>query len=193
MRKIPTIFERDWNGDRSRVLDIVHPGCEWVLAGEGVATQKLDGTCCLVRDGKLFKRREIKPGGILPPDFELADSDDETGRTVGWVPVGSGPEDKWHRAAAVFSCRCGSLADGTYELIGPNIQGNPERSVMHQFVNHRSEGLLWGVPIHQHQRNFDGIRALLSGADIEGLVFHHPDGRMAKIKLRDFGFRRGGQ
>jgi hypothetical protein len=28
--------------------------------------------------------------------------------------------------------------------------------------------------------------------DIEGLVFHHPDGRMAKIKLRDFGMKRGG-
>lgn len=190
MRKIPTIFERDWHGDRSRVLDIIHPGCEWVLAGEGVATRKLDGTCCLVRDGKLFRRREIKPGGILPPDFELADSDDETGRTVGWVPVGSGPEDKWHREA--FSC-LGPPVDGTYELIGPNIQGNPERSATHQLVNHRSDRLLWGVPIHQDQRDFDSIRALLSSVDIEGLVFHHPDGRMAKIKLRDFGFRRGSQ
>ena len=43
MKKIPTMFERDWNGDRSRVVNQVHPGCEWVLAGEGVATRKLDG------------------------------------------------------------------------------------------------------------------------------------------------------
>lgn len=26
--------------------------------------------------------------------------------------------------------------------------------------------------------------------NIEGIVFHHPDGRMAKIKLRDFGISR---
>ena len=48
MKKIPTVFERDWNGDRSRVVDVVHPGCEWVLAGEGVPTLKQDGTCCMV-------------------------------------------------------------------------------------------------------------------------------------------------
>lgn len=39
-------------------------------------------------------------------------------------------------------------------------------------------------------RDFDGIKAWLSGKDIEGLVFHHPDGRMGKIKLRDFGLKR---
>lgn len=42
----------------------------------------------------------------------------------------------------------------------------------------------------QPPRDFDGLRAWLDGKDIEGIVFHHPDGRMAKIKLRDFGLRR---
>jgi hypothetical protein len=36
------------------------------------------------------------------------------------------------------------------------------------------------------------LREWLLDRDIEGLVFHHPDGRMAKIKLRDFGLKRGG-
>jgi len=35
-----------------------------------------------------------------------------------------------------------------------------------------------------------GFREWLKGRDIEGLVFHHPDGRMAKIKKRDFGLKR---
>jgi hypothetical protein len=30
----------------------------------------------------------------------------------------------------------------------------------------------------------------LAGKDIEGIVWHHSDGRMAKIKLRDFGHKR---
>jgi hypothetical protein len=63
------MFERDWNGDRSRVVNQVHPGCEWVLAGEGVATRKLDGTCCLIRDGKLYKRRELREGDVEPTAF----------------------------------------------------------------------------------------------------------------------------
>jgi hypothetical protein len=39
-------------------------------------------------------------------------------------------------------------------------------------------------------RTFNELREWLSGMDIEGIVFHHPDGRMAKIKKRDFGIRR---
>jgi hypothetical protein len=38
--------------------------------------------------------------------------------------------------------------------------------------------------------NFGGLRAWMEGRDIEGVVFHHADGRMAKIKLRDFGLKR---
>ena len=45
---------------------------------------------------------------------------------------------------------------------------------------------------HDVPRTFDGLREWLHDRDIEGLVFHHPDGRMAKIKLRDFGMKRGG-
>src|SRR3954469_11817537 len=99
MKKIPTLFERDWDGDRSRVTPQVHPGCEWVMAGEGVATHKLDGTCCMIREGKLYKRRELRAGERAPLNFEVADHDDETGKTVGWVPVGDGPEDRWHNEA----------------------------------------------------------------------------------------------
>jgi hypothetical protein len=51
MKKIPTIFERDWEGDRSKVLDRKNPECAWVFAGEGKATRKLDGTSCMIRAG----------------------------------------------------------------------------------------------------------------------------------------------
>lgn len=66
MKKIPTIFERDWNGDRSRVTRVPNPACQWVFDGEGVATRKYDGACCMVRDGKLYKRRELGPKQSAP-------------------------------------------------------------------------------------------------------------------------------
>lgn len=181
MKKIPTYFERDWDGDRSRVVDKVHPGCEWVAAGEGVATQKVDGTSCLVRDGNLYARREIKPGQTAPADFDLVDHDEETGKSVGWVPVTDAPEWRWHVEA--FDP---SLLDGTYELVGPKVQGNPEKRTKHELLRHADLPSNPSVP-----RDFDNLRAWLHGRDIEGLVFHHPDGRMAKIKLRDFGLKRG--
>lgn len=182
MKKIPTYFERDWNGDRSHVLPHVHAGCEWVAAGEGRATIKIDGSCCMLRDGKLYKRRELRQGDVNPVDFESVGFDEETGKTVGWVPVGDGPEDKWHREA--FARLVHPLEDGTYELVGPKVQGNVEDRPQHE--------LLW----HGHMetedapRDFDGLRQWMTGLNIEGLVWHHPDGRMAKLKLRDFGLKR---
>lgn len=182
MKKIPTMFERDWAGDKSRVTPEIHPGCEWVAAGEGVATRKIDGTSCMVRYGKLFKRRELRDSDRWPSDFEAADRDEETGKTVGWVPVGDGPEDKWHREAFAHE---ENWQDGTYELVGPKIQGNPEERTEHVLISHGDTGQYGDVPL-----TFEGLRDFLSELDIEGIVFHHPDGRMAKIKKRDFGMKR---
>ena len=183
VRKIPTVFERDWNGDRSRVVDKVHAGCEWVLAGEGVATQKYDGMCCYFDGTTWFKRREIKAGQPTPPDFTVADHDEETGKTVGWVPIGRGPDDRYLREAADWADK--KPAVGTYEFLGPKSQGNVERRDIHFFLAHAEAKTFADVP-----RTFEGLRSWLAGRDIEGLVFHHPDGRMAKIKLRDFGLKR---
>lgn len=188
MKKIPTIFERDWNGDRSRVVDKINPAAQWVFDGEGMPTRKLDGTCCMVRGGTLYKRREITEedlqNGKAPTGFELADHDFETHKVVGWVPVGEGPEDRWYREA--FAHGIGWF-DGTYELIGPKVQGNPEHSEMHDLVRHDAGGLSITEPF---ERTFEEIDTFLGHHDIEGIVFHHPDGRMAKIKGRDFGHNR---
>lgn len=182
MKKIPTVFERDWNGDRSKVVNQVHPRCQWVLDGEGTPTRKIDGTCCMIRGGKLFKRQEVKEGKPTPPHFEEADFDEETGKRVGWCPVGDGPEDKWHRDG--FDP---ALPDGTYELVGPKVQGNVEHEEKHRLVPHTPAALAFHEDV---PRTFEGIREWMRGKDIEGIVFHHPDGRMAKIKLRDFGIPR---
>lgn len=186
MEKVPTIFERDWDGDRSRVLNEPVAACEWVFSGEGVPTQKFDGTSCLVERGRLFKRHAIKEDQERPENFrEVArELNERTGETkiIGWIPVGEGREDIWHREA--FS-QYEHLSDGTYELVGPKIQGNPERYPVHSLVRH-GEYTLLDVP-----RDFVGLRSFLEMRDMEGIVWHHPDGRLAKIKSRDFGIKRG--
>jgi hypothetical protein len=178
MRKIPTVFERDWDGDRSRVIDRVNPAAQWVFDGEGVATIKLDGTCCMVRDGKLYARREVRSGKPDPDGFELSEHDKTTDKRVGWVQIDGSPE--WRRHAEAFD---GKLPDGTYELVGPKVQGNPEGFSEHRLVPHGAEKV-------DAPSSFNELRSYLDGKDIEGLVWHHPDGRMAKIKLRDFGLKR---
>ncbi|MFM9701120.1 hypothetical protein ACKI2D_48545, partial [Streptomyces europaeiscabiei] len=54
-----------------------------------------------------------------------------------------------------------TFPDGTYELVGPKI------------------GTRGGANPEY-----------LSTHDVEGIVWHHPDGRMAKIKGTDFGIKR---
>ena len=76
--------------------------------------------------------------------------------------------------------------DGTYELCGPKVQGNPERYDHHLLVRHGSE-VLADAP-----RTFLALGHYLADNDIEGIVWHHPDGRMVKIKGKDFGLRRRG-
>jgi hypothetical protein len=182
MQKIISLFQRNYDGDRL-VRDEVVPGAEWVLAGEGVATVKYDGTCCLVRDGKLYKRYDAKKGKKPPVGFEQAqDPDPVTGHWPGWVPVGDGPEDRWHREALAEGLQ--TLVDGTYELIGPKVQGNPEGCVGHILHRHGSHTVA-GFP-----RTYAEIREALSPGTVEGIVWHHPDGRMVKIKAKDFGIKR---
>jgi hypothetical protein len=179
MKKIPTIFVRDLSKQPSLVTPVWVESCLWVKNGEGVATRKYDGTSCLVRAGKLYRRRELRAGETSPPDFESTGTDENTGKTVGWVPVGDGPEDRWHREA--FD---GSHADGSYELLGPKIQGNKDGRERHILQKHAEAHIYPDAP-----REFDALRAWLTENLIEGLVWHHPDGRMAKIKRRDFGLK----
>lgn len=181
MKKIISLFQRNYDGDRL-VRDEVTPGAEWVLAGEGVATRKWDGTCCMIRDGGLYKRYDAKRGKAPPAGFEPAQEPDPvTGHWPGWVPVGVTPEDRWHREA--FARDGHGAVDGTYELVGPKIQGNPEKFSEHRLIRH-------GDVVLESPRTFEELRQYLSDGAIEGIVWHHPDGRMVKIKAKDFGFNR---
>lgn len=183
MKKIISLFQRNYDGDR-KVRDEVTPGAEWVLAGEGVATRKYDGTCCLVKDGLFYKRftrtRALRAKSAPPPDGWVAatDVDPVTGKQEGWVPVGDGKEDRWHREAFVPG-----ISDGTYELCGPKVQGNPEGFDRHVLIPHAT-----GTALHEPEpaRDYESIRAWLLARNYEGLVWHHPDGRMVKIKKKDF-------
>ncbi|PKV82796.1 hypothetical protein [Streptomyces sp. TLI_146] len=186
MEKIPTLFVRNPE-DRRYVLDQVHADCTWVLAGEGVATRKYDGTCVMYDGTAWWARREVKPGKTPPPDFQAISTDDITGRTVGWEPVQQSGFAKFHAEALANKAQFAAEAfkPGTYELIGPKINGNPEGEPRHWLIAHAEADVI-SLP----GRTFGELRAtVLQLADVdhaEGLVFHHPDGRMAKIKARDF-------
>ncbi len=179
MKKIPTLFVRD-ETDRKYVTEQVDPVCQWVLDGAGVATRKYDGTCVAFSGAGWWARREVKAGKTPPPGWVLVESDPATGKAVGWEPIANSPFAKFH-AEALDGTPDDFWITGTYELIGPKVQGNPEQVARHQLVRHAEADLFVLA-----DRSFTALREWLLAHDYEGIVFHHPDGRMAKIKRRDF-------
>lgn len=188
MHKVPTLFVRD-ERDQRYVTPAVTPGCEWVLAGEGNALVKYDGTCCMFDGTAWWARREIKPGKQEPPNFVAVEHDEQTGKTFGWEPIKQSPYARWHAAALEAEARGqGGYPAGTYELCGPKVNGNPEGYDAHRLIHHETE--TDGIDTREFgPLSFGAIRALmlaLADGDIEGIVWHHADGRMAKVKARDF-------
>jgi hypothetical protein len=184
VKKIPTLFQRDWNGNPKHVTREPNPGCAWVFAGEGVATVKWDGTCVkLDEEGQWWARREVKRGKADPPNFVLVEEDRETGKRMGWEPVAQSGFARWH--AEVLE-RGEQFRPGTYELLGPKVNGNPDGFEAHVLMSHGWAPLSLREDARTAPRDYDGLAAWLRHRDVEGLVFHHPDGRMAKIKRRDF-------
>lgn len=185
MKKMPTVFVRDYGTGSRYVTDHVTPGCEWVLAGEGIATRKYDGTCVMLDEhGRWWGRREIKPGKETPPYFVEADRDEVTQKVMGWEPIGYSSFAKYHAEALAH----GALLDtrpGTFELVGPRINGNPEHYAQHDLVRHEDAEL-----IVSGDRSYGEMRRILTFLHEkyghEGVVFKHPDGRMAKLKAKDF-------
>jgi hypothetical protein len=192
VRKIPTLFQREF--DHHRVVNInpvAPPELQWVLDGEGIATEKVDGACCAIINGTFYKRYDAKkdkrgrmklpPEGAIPCDVP----DPVTGHWPHWVKVEeSDPADRWFVDAYKRAAeKAGTLADGTYEAIGPHFQSNPYHLAEDVLVRHGA------IEIDLPDRSFEGIRDYLERHAIEGIVFWKDGKPRCKIKRKDFGFK----
>lgn len=184
MQKIPTIFKRDWEGNRGVVPEYAEEVTADLLS-ECVPTEKVDGTNVrlTVRNHtlvRLEKRRNPskveKARGIEEPWYVDADE--------------FAAEDKWLWDAA-RNTDLTEVPDGEWsgEACGPNVQGNPlglpdnrvmifslEPPVIPEKVPTDFEGL----------RSFFPHPSLYGTGEMEGIVWHGGDGRMFKIKAKDF-------
>lgn len=175
MKKIPTLYLR--TEDRRHVdTSKVNPACQWVLDGEGVPTRKFDGTCVLVDDdGYVWTRREVKRGKQAPSGFRLVEFDFLTGKKVGWEPC----DQSGFRVQIEEALNIAHLELGTYELCGPRVNGNPENLTSHELIPHGDDEI--GPPLKPPLDLMD----LCRNRGWEGVVWHHPDGRRAKLKVKD--------
>ena len=185
MKKIPTLFQRLYDGPFPVGMSrVVTSGCEWVLKGEGIATEKVDGVCCAIIGGELYKRIVKKPAGrtpaveMIPCQF---DPDPITKEMPYWAKVSrANVGDKWLLTA--FYNTPWNRKDGTYEAVGRHFQGNPY-GLDADFLEEHGR-----IRIKDCPRDYDGLKRFLGSHPIEGVVFWRGNGEMCKIKRRDFGF-----
>lgn len=218
MKKIPSVFVRNYDGDRL-VRDEVVPGCEWVIAGEGIATRKWDGTACLVRGGKLYRRYDAKHGKTPPPGFDPAQDPDPffCNGCKGQFAVDAATGGAARNGKNVCpSCGSRNVTGGHWPgwlLVGDKPEDKPFADAWALWlsqVHYPEDGTYelcgpkfqsnpeqFAAPMFLRHgaevlpdvpRTFAGLRDYLGEWAIEGVVFHRRDGRMAKVKRPDFGF-----
>ena len=194
MKKIPTLFERKFENHKViGITDKITPGCEKAFL-EGIATVKVDGSCCAIIDGKFYKRYDAKKGkkapeGAIPCQPE---PDPITGHHPHWVSVDeSKPEDKWFvRAYQQRMLRYGKkeTPDGTYEAVGEHFQGNPYNLPYDILWKHGAAEIPDAVFPDLEDRTFEGVSNYLNENAMEGIVFWLDGKPVCKIKRTDFGF-----
>ena len=185
MKKMPTLFKREFENHQPVSIspELTDSSLQWVLDGQGVATEKIDGACCAIIDGTFYKRYDAKRGKTPPPGcIPCDDPDPVTGHWPHWQPIDpADPGCKWYLAARENTL--GELKDGTYEAVGPHFQGNPYGLEADTLKRHGE--IVLNVPDH----SFEGIREYLRSHNIEGIVFWKDNAPQCKIKRRDFGFK----
>lgn len=183
MKKIPTVFTRVFENHRVvGIKDEITPGCELAFY-TGIATEKIDGSCCAIIDDKFYKHYDAKtskkpPAGAIP----CCDPDPITGHWPHWVEVGDSSSDKWFIKAMQNTRELDiDLRNGTYEAVGPHFNGNPHGLVNDILVRH-------GMHIVELSRDFESISNWLNNHKAEGLVFWLNGEPVCKIKRTDFGY-----
>jgi len=191
MKKLKTLFKKDPN-NLGRVIAEMNPENKWVFA-QSIATRKFDGTSCAIINGSLYKRYDAKINKLTGvykkpiPKGAVAcqEADILSGHHPHWVKCERDNNANRYHFEAFDSLE--NKLDGTYELCGPKVQGNPENIIDHKLIKHGT-GIL-----NITDFSFDFLQDYLSDIenDIEGIVFHHKTtNQMCKIRKSDFGIDR---
>lgn len=133
----------------------------------------------------MYRRYDAKKGKKAPEGAIPCDNPDPiSGHHPHWVKVS--PTDANDRFLwEAWLAEKDEMNDGTYEFCGMKVGTNAEEiPAGNTFIKHGSE------TYKIKNLSFETIRDFIERYPIEGLVFHHEDGRMCKIRKTDFGFTR---
>lgn len=193
MKKIKTVFERDWKGN-GKVTENLVEGAYTAIMGDdytspATATEKVDGTNIriTIRNKvvvRVEKRRNPTPvekhKGMEDPWYVDADP--------------NAPNDKYIYDA-VKNADVSDIPDGEWsaEAYGKDIQGNPlgiGTNTLYVFSYQPHLKLVdnFSLDFQEMEKIMPTLKTKVGnpGLPIEGIVWHCADGTMYKIKAKDF-------
>lgn len=189
VKKMPALFKVD-HVNHITLMEI-NPNAAWVFTEQARATAKKDGTSVTVtEDGTVYARRQVRKGKTAPEGFILAETDPNTGHQFGLEPIAQSGFYKMFKAAAEGMI----LTPGTWELVGPKINGNPEQVDKPTLLKH-GDDVLVDFP---DMRKLAGLTPAelyeflkvkfqeFKDSHIEGIVWWGADGKRAKLRVKDF-------
>lgn len=186
-RKMPALFVID--RDKHIATKDVNPAAKWVFNEPATATLKKDGTAILVdADGAVFARRAVKKGKKAPVGFRLAEFDPVTGHSFGVEPMETSGFRKFFEEA--LAGHPDPLAPGTFELVGPKINGNPEMLDKHVIMRHGDDRIdFLDMRTLDPKNAFDTLLPFFENfkaKGVEGIVWWGEGGKRAKLRVKDF-------
>lgn len=187
-KKMTALFEIDRVNHIG--TEVINEKSAWVFTDPTHATVKRDGTGVVITaDGEAFVRRSVKKGKKIPEGFLLAEFDAFTETMFGVEPVEKSGFRKMFNEAVENLTE--PLTEGTFELVGPKINGNPEGFDKHVLIRHGSEDFV-EIPDLRTINRDDAFAILkeiftdLKERGIEGVVWWGLDDRRVKLRVHDF-------
>lgn len=183
MIKLKTILPKD-PADLGRVI----PGN--LIPGIKFFSLKVDGTACMIKDGIPYCRYDLKSGKSIPNGaIPCQEADLLSGHHPHWIPLDINNHSHKYMLEGFKNLKF--IQDGTYECIGPKIQGNPHQEDTHLFIPHFYEDLNFEVNFDLMNENpYNYFYNLFLDFPYEGLIAYDSDfNPIGKIRRKDFGFK----
>ena len=168
--KIPSLFVTVKSSDTNNMKKnrnakmIAIPEFKVKLLSDYIISEKIDGSCRLLYQGKVWKRRDIKRNKKTgkfktPPSswVQFIKKPTLENHRIGFIPIDlNSKEDKWDKSAidtnnsimvhsvieGIFNSKFVNLDElpdmTTMEFIGPKVQGNPYNIKHHGYYLHGS-------------------------------------------------------
>ncbi len=192
MIKIPRLFIHD----KSYATDKISPVSRWVLTEESIPYRKWDGIATKLYKDQWYIRSIRRRDGIDDKDIHTIfyPVDLLQDYVYGWLKTDYSPYLPYLTEALAtepYSDRLfgteNGWEQGTYELMGPNILGNPEKLERHWLMPHHRSPQLSEVSMLGKDISYDSLLTIFSTYDCEGCVWYERNGyRKTKLRRRDF-------